>query len=81
MEDSDSPNSDRMTEVSFVKVSGPNGDSGTPDTDNEDKPDVYDVNVLAWDYPVSPLHLAIMGGHLDVIELLVSILQSMFCFL
>jgi ankyrin repeat protein len=73
MEDSDSPNSDRMTEGSFVKVPGPNEDSGTPDTNNKDKPDVYDVNVLAWDYPVSPLHLAIMGGHLDVIELLVSI--------
>jgi hypothetical protein len=62
-----------MTEGSFVKVPGPNGDSGTPNPDNEDKPDVYDVDVLAWDYPFSPLHLAIMGGHLDVIELLVSI--------
>jgi Ankyrin repeats (3 copies)/Ankyrin repeat len=73
MEDSDSLKSDRMTEGSFVKISGPSEDSGTPDTDNENEADVYDVNVLAWDYPVSPLHLAVMGGHLDVIELLVSI--------
>ncbi|KAF7508657.1 hypothetical protein GJ744_009049 [Endocarpon pusillum] len=72
MEDSDSVDSDRMTEGSFVKVPGPNEDSATPDSYNENEPDVYDVNVLAWDYPVSPLHLAIMGGHVEVIELLVS---------
>ena len=72
MEDSDSADSDRMTEGSFVKIPGPNEDSATPDSDNENEPDVYDVNVLAWDYPVSPLHLAIIGGHLEVIELLVS---------
>ncbi len=71
-EDSDGANSDHMTEGSFVKVPGPNEDGGVPDADNEDEPDVYDVNVLAWDYPVSPLHLAIMEGHLEVIELLVS---------
>jgi ankyrin repeat protein len=72
MEDDESTDSDRMTEGSFVKVSGPNEDGGVPDSENEDESDVFDVNVLAWDYPVSPLHLAIMGGHLDVIEVLVS---------
>jgi ankyrin repeat protein len=72
IDDDDSANSDGMTQGSFVKVPSPNQDSGVPDTDNEDGPDVYDVNVLAWDYPVSPLHLAIMGGHVEVIELLVS---------
>lgn len=72
MEDTDSTISDPMTEGSFVKVPGPNTDSGVPDAENEDELDVYDVDVLAWDYPVSPLHLAIMGGHLEVIEVLVS---------
>lgn len=39
--------------------------------DEEDAPDVYDVDVLAWDAPVSPLHLAIVAGHVDVMRLLV----------
>jgi ankyrin repeat protein len=28
--------------------------------------------VIAWDYGLSPLHLSILNGHLDIIELLVS---------
>lgn len=39
--------------------------------DSED-PDVYDINVIAWDYGLSPLHLAILNGHVDIIQLLVS---------
>jgi ankyrin repeat protein len=30
------------------------------------------VDVIAWDCGLSPLHLAILNGHLDIIELLVS---------
>lgn len=34
---------------------------------------VLETNLLsAWDSPVSPLHLAILGGHLEVIEMLIS---------
>ena len=40
--------------------------------DSEDDPDVYEIDVLAWDYGLSPLHLAILNGHLDVVDLLVS---------
>lgn len=40
--------------------------------DSLEDPDVYDINVIAWDYGLSPLHLAILNGHLDIIELLVS---------
>lgn len=40
--------------------------------DNDDAPDIYDVNVLAWDIAVSPLHLAIVNGHLEVVKCLVS---------
>jgi ankyrin repeat protein len=59
---------DDVTEGSFVKVAGTNAQ----DTDNDDDPDVYDIDVLAWDAPFSPLHLAILAGHLDVIELLIT---------
>ncbi|KAL2435389.1 hypothetical protein ABEF95_015901 [Exophiala dermatitidis] len=71
-EDEDNEDDDKMTEGSFVKIS-PEHASATGDELAEDKeePDVYDVDVLAWDSPLSPLHLAILGGHLDTIELLV----------
>ena len=63
-----------MTEGSFVKVKGEeNTEAQTLPEDGETSdPDIYDVNVVAWDAPVSPLHLAILGGHLEVIQLLVS---------
>ncbi|EOD46043.1 putative ankyrin repeat protein [Neofusicoccum parvum UCRNP2] len=35
--------------------------------DDEDEPDVYDINVLAWDTPSSALHLAIFNGHCDAL--------------
>ena len=40
------------------------------DNNNQD-PDIYDVNVVAWDTAVSPLHLAIVQGHVDVVKCLV----------
>lgn len=39
--------------------------------DDEDEPDVYDINVLAWDTPSSALHLAIFNGHCDAVKVLV----------
>ncbi|MCJ1387609.1 hypothetical protein MMC18_000452 [Xylographa bjoerkii] len=72
MEDASSDESTTMTEGSFVKIK-PEAVEGEAMMDIEDgDPDVYDVNVLAWDSPVSPLHLAILGGHIPVIEILVS---------
>ena len=62
-----------MTEGSFAKIGdGRPTDEDALDGTNDSKPDVYDVNVLAWDTPVSPLHLAILGGHTEVIKVLVS---------
>ncbi|KAJ9603170.1 hypothetical protein H2200_012465 [Cladophialophora chaetospira] len=59
---------DEMTEGSFVKV----GDTTRPeDEDDGDEPDIYDVDVLAWDSPLSPLHLAILAGHMNVVEVLI----------
>ncbi|KAJ5290060.1 uncharacterized protein N7443_010313 [Penicillium atrosanguineum] len=40
--------------------------------DNDDTPDVYDINVVAWDSLTTPLHLAILHGHVEVVKELVS---------
>lgn len=53
-----------------VKEGEKKTDDAVPDED-EDDPDVYDVNVLAWDLQCSPLHLAILNGHTDVVKELV----------
>lgn len=61
---------DDMTEGSFVKVGR---DAEAPDAmlEGKDEPDVYNIDVLAWDSPMSPLHLAILAGNIDVVELLI----------
>lgn len=38
--------------------------------ENEDDPDIYDLSVVAWDTPCSALHLAIICGHEEVVQLL-----------
>ncbi|TAQ87996.1 hypothetical protein B7494_g3670 [Chlorociboria aeruginascens] len=63
---------DSMTMGSFVKVGREEKDQIDIPEDSSEEPDVYDINILAWDYGFSPLHLAIINGHLEVIELLVS---------
>lgn len=56
---------------SFVKVK-----EGTVDNEDriseesEDEPDYYQVDLVAWDIPCSPLHLAIAEGHEHMVELL-----------
>ena len=66
----DSDEDTTMTEGSFVKIDDRKIEEDALDGEDSD-PDVYDVNVLAWDSPVSPLHLAILGGHTRTVELLV----------
>ncbi|KAL1640615.1 hypothetical protein SLS58_006810 [Diplodia intermedia] len=56
--------------VNVKKVDEPDENDNLPE-DNEEEPDVYDVNVLAWDTPSSPLHLAIFNGHSEVVRELV----------
>lgn len=65
-EDSDVDSEDRMT-GSFVKV------TKEPDAneENADDPDIFDVDVVAWDSPCLALHLAIMAGHQAVINVLI----------
>lgn len=72
MDDSSSDGDTAMTEGSFVKV----GDQKQADEDaldgaDDSDPDIYDVNVVSWDTPVSALHLAILGGHTELIKVLV----------
>lgn len=59
-----------VTTASFIKV--PRADSGEDIVSDEvhDEPDYYNIDVLAWDMPCSPLHLAIVGGHEGVVSLL-----------
>ncbi|PVI06470.1 ankyrin [Periconia macrospinosa] len=60
------------TTGSFVKVeSGQQKGGGNVSGEDENEPDVYDVNVLAWDLQCSPLHLAILHGNVDVVKELV----------
>ncbi|KXN68680.1 ankyrin, partial [Conidiobolus coronatus NRRL 28638] len=39
--------------------------------ENDLGPDFYDINVLAWDSPCSPLHLAVINGQLESVRVLV----------
>ncbi|TVY32755.1 Uncharacterized protein LOCC1_G008587 [Lachnellula occidentalis] len=68
----ESEDSDSMTMGSFVKVDKDNKDEEVLEDDSMEDPDVYDIDVIAWDYGLSPLHLAILNGHLEIIDLLVS---------
>ena len=48
----------------------PEASNDIPD-DDEEAPDFYDINAPAWDLQCTPLHFAIMGGHIPVIRQLV----------
>lgn len=69
-EEGDDDGSDSVTEGSFVKIREKT-EANDPLAEDKDEPDVYDVDVLAWDNPFSPLHLAILASRIDVIELLI----------
>lgn len=60
---------------SFVKVKKGDeeeerGEGLVLEQENEDEPDYFQVDVLAWDVPCSPLHLAIAEGHEEAVKLL-----------
>lgn len=61
------------TTGSYVRVDRTKEKPGDtiPDED-ENEPDFYDVDVVAWDSKCSPLHLAIINGHIDIVKELCS---------
>lgn len=71
--DEDDVDMKSTTTGSFIKVKKGDKDEETENLpeDDEDEPDVYDINVLAWDTPSSVLHLAIFNGHCEVVKELV----------
>ncbi|KAF2265301.1 ankyrin, partial [Lojkania enalia] len=59
------------TTGSYIKVNEEEKKADDLMPEDKDGPDFYDVNVLAWDTQCSPLHLAILNGHVDVVKELV----------
>jgi ankyrin repeat protein len=59
-----------MTTGSFVEVKDKSDSNEEAALDAEDEPDFFDVNVVAWDTPCSPMHLAITEGHEEVVKTL-----------
>lgn len=58
---------------SFINVSKKKDGESTDDLvpeQSEDEPDYYQIDVLAWDTPCSPLHIAIVEGHEETVKLL-----------
>lgn len=64
------------TTCSFLKVDKGEG-NGDDDViaadDSADEPDYYHTDVLAWDVPCSPLHLAIVEGHENAVKILYNV--------
>jgi ankyrin repeat protein len=72
-DDSSEDGAPSMATGSFIKVdhSKDKTEGETlPEDENDDEPDFYDVNVLTWDTKVSPLHLAIVNGHSEIVRVL-----------
>ncbi|KAH8161559.1 hypothetical protein CIB48_g6686 [Xylaria polymorpha] len=58
---------------SFVKVDNmdePKMPEAIPLDDDQNDPDFYKIDAVAWDSKCSAFHLAILGGHCDVVKLL-----------
>ncbi|KAJ5939279.1 hypothetical protein N7466_002413 [Penicillium verhagenii] len=61
------------TSASYVMVEEEgSGDNHETLEEIEQEPDIYDINATAWDSLASPLHLAILHGHTEVVTELVS---------
>ncbi|CEJ58295.1 hypothetical protein PMG11_06958 [Penicillium brasilianum] len=75
-DDEDDKDDASHTSASYVKVDKESGDEMSPTFDtieeNDQEPDIYDINVTAWDNLASPLHLAILHGHVETVKELVT---------
>lgn len=64
------------TTGSFIKIKKEEEEDDRTDVvpdEPEDEPDFYSIDVLSWDVPCSPLHVAIVGGHEDAVESLCNV--------
>ncbi|KAF6843514.1 ankyrin repeat protein [Colletotrichum musicola] len=71
MVDAGNTDADSMATGSFVKVK--DEEKSKEDLvleESTDEPDFYKIDVLAWDVPCSPLHLAISEGHEEAVKTL-----------
>lgn len=59
-----------MTTGSFIKVKKGEHTEDLSMDESDDEADYYHIDILAWDVPCSPLHLAIAGGHEDAVKAL-----------
>ncbi|CAI7645132.1 unnamed protein product [Penicillium glandicola] len=74
-EDLDMIDADDAMSASYVKVEEDGKeDLTTYNTleENDLEPDIYDINVVAWDSRTAPLHLAILHGHTEAVRELVT---------
>lgn len=55
---------------SFVNIKNESIEGEEETEAREDDPDYYQIDVLAWDIPCSPLHLAIVEGNEDAVKAL-----------
>lgn len=74
--DDDADEDDSEASTSYVKVERDETDEVGPTHDsideNDSQPDIYDINTIAWDSLASPLHFAIIHGHVDAVRVLVT---------
>lgn len=72
IEDDESVEAKTMATGSFVDIKKAKAEELQDEIapEDEDQPNFYDINALAWDTPCSPLHLAIVSGHEDVVKTL-----------
>ena len=77
VENEDDSASQAETEFSFIKVmDNPGIEPASAKEEKAEDPDVLDPAVPAWDYSASPLHLAIVHGHVDVVRMLIDRLDA-----
>jgi ankyrin repeat protein len=69
VDEPDSDDDESMATASFVKIRNDEDEHKDLDGSAED-PDIFNIDVLAWDVPCSPLHLAIVAGHEDAVKML-----------
>ena len=70
---SDDDGGNSMATGSFVDVKKDKDQASHTDVvpeEAEGEPDFYNVDAVAWDRPVSALHLAVVNGHSEVVKLL-----------